>query len=169
MEEVWKRIQDFPDYEISNRGRIITYKQGKKAFIKPRLLKYGYYCVHLYVGGKRKACKIHRLVLVTFGDQQPPNTTVDHINRDRLDNRIENLRWATQEEQTLNTKPSYGENHHSNKLTEAQVLEILEKIKAQTQTQASIAREYGVKGCTISNIKAGRKWGYLNRSPDSPT
>lgn len=61
---------------------------------------YGYHMVH--IGRKNQNKKIHRLVADAFIPNPENKPTVDHINRDRLDNRVENLRWATTLEQSVN-------------------------------------------------------------------
>ena len=53
---------------------------------------------------KKKYYRIHRLVAETFIPNLENKNTVDHINRNRSDNRISNLRWADMQEQSRNTK-----------------------------------------------------------------
>lgn len=62
----------------------------------------GYYRVR--VDGK--IYRVHRLVAETFIPNPAGLPEIDHINRDRSDNRVENLRWATRSENTRNTKSS---------------------------------------------------------------
>ena len=50
-----------------------------------------------------KRYEVHRLVAETFIANPDGKPTVDHINRDRYDNRVENLRWSTQKEQVENS------------------------------------------------------------------
>ena len=50
-----------------------------------------------------KVYHVHRLVAETFIQNPENKPTVDHINRNRFDNRVENLRWATQKEQIDNS------------------------------------------------------------------
>lgn len=114
MTEVWKDIEGYEGYyQVSNLGRvksldrIVEYKDGKKCLHKSKLLVgtdngRGYLMVNLRKDGTRKSFLIHRLVAEAFIPNFDNKLTVDHINRDRADNRVENLRWATQLEQADN-------------------------------------------------------------------
>ena len=90
--EIWKRIQSFPNYEVSNFGNVrnvITKKMKKK-----RISNTGYYLVHLWFRKKRKACTVHRLVLSAFKGNYP-DLQCDHIDTNKLNNCVQNLRWVT--------------------------------------------------------------------------
>jgi hypothetical protein len=160
MEE-WKPIEECPDYQISNKGNVMSYKRNKEIVLKTVMSHRGYLSVKLSHYGVRKMYKVHQLVLKHFGPPQPPNTTPDHINRVKTENDIQNLRWATPEEQRENSVPAKGESHGSARLTEVQVIEIKRRLKEKAN-QAKLAKEYGVGLTQIKNIKAGKRWAYLN-------
>ena len=99
MTEIWKDIDGFPRYKISNLGRVKSYCMKEEKFLKPRPKK-NYQTVSL--GGHEKF--IHRLMLIAFKPNPNPDifTICDHINRNSMDNRLENLRWSTIQLNNLN-------------------------------------------------------------------
>ena len=100
LKEKWKEIKEFPGYEVSNLGNVRCFRnsQGKitKNFriLKPLLNKDGYYYVDLYNNRKQHHKRIHRLVLNAFVGEQP-NLVANHINGNKLDNKLSNLEWVT--------------------------------------------------------------------------
>jgi hypothetical protein len=98
--EVYKEIEGF-DYAIGNLGNVVNMKTDMK--LKPYYAKAGYKMICLYKDKKRKRKYIHRLLLETFKPVwNMRDLHVDHINRIRDDNSMENLRWVTRSENNLN-------------------------------------------------------------------
>jgi hypothetical protein len=95
-------IQGYPNYLIYPDGKVWSNKR-KGRFLKPILGKNGYYKVTLS-GDKTKIKNIHRLIAEHYIYNDDPITKifVDHINRIKTDNRLENLRWVTQTENNNN-------------------------------------------------------------------
>ena len=97
-EEIWKDVVGFPGYSVSNLGRI----KGKRGHIlKPSKDRYGYLCINIS-SDQKVTLRIHRLVALAFIPVIPTKDYVDHINRDKTNNTVENLRWVTQSENNLN-------------------------------------------------------------------
>lgn len=97
----WKPCHIFPDYYmVSSDGKVYSVRNRK--CISPAKDKSGYLYYVLCVGGERKTIKAHRLVAIAFIPNPDNKKTVDHINAIRTDNRVENLRWASLEEQWAN-------------------------------------------------------------------
>lgn len=116
MSDEWKNIPGFEGwYKIKEDGtvkrmeRVVIYPDGheqtyKEKIIKPHVDSCGYLSVSLSKNGKKKDIRIHLLLMRTFRpikNERELKLVVDHINRNRLDNRLENLRWTTQ---TVNVK-----------------------------------------------------------------
>lgn len=94
--EIWKEIEGFDNYQISNLCRVKNIKFNR--LVKPLLDNRGYIMVNLYKEGKMKRLSLHRLIAIAFIPNPENKPCIDHINTDRSDNRIENLRWCTQKE-----------------------------------------------------------------------
>lgn len=95
---MWKKIKDFENYEVSTDGEVrsLNYaRSGKCRIMKPQPNGNGYLCVGLSKNNKSHTKTIHRLVAEAFLSNPDNLRDVDHINGDRTDNRLENLRWCS--------------------------------------------------------------------------
>lgn len=97
--EEWKQYKN-TNYEVSSLGNVRNINGRIKS---QQLDKYGYLVTDLYIEGKRKNVKVHRLVAETFIPNPGNKPTVNHKNEIKTDNKVENLEWATVKEQN-----SYG-------------------------------------------------------------
>jgi HNH endonuclease/NUMOD4 motif len=97
--EVWKDIPGFQDYQISNLGRLRSriFRNNEKILCLQKDDR-GYSRFR----SKHGLIRIHKAVASAFLPNPDNKPEIDHINRDRSDNRLENLRWATRSENNLN-------------------------------------------------------------------
>ena len=108
---MWKIIQDFPNYSVSDTGEVRWNKRNR--LLTPMLSTSGYYYVQFCDSeGKHRTKYVHGLVASAFLEKKPGQTQVDHINGNKLDNRVSNLRWVTVSENVY----AYGyENRNKHK------------------------------------------------------
>jgi hypothetical protein len=98
--EIWKDIKGYEGvYQVSNLGRV---KNKQQLILSQSIDTNGYYKINLNKGGIRKTWGVHRLVAKAFIPNPENKYSVDHIDRDKLNNNLSNLRWATRQENTWN-------------------------------------------------------------------
>lgn len=93
-------IIDFPNYTINVNGDVTN---NKGLILKP-WLDNGYKRIGLCNENGKKFFLLHRLIAINFIDNPNNYETVDHVDRDRLNNNISNLRWASYSQQNQNKK-----------------------------------------------------------------
>jgi hypothetical protein len=99
MEE-FRLIETFPNYSVSNLGNVRNNKTGRILAKSPH--KSGYIQVQLFKDSTRTIRKIHRLVAEAFLEGFNPEMYIDHIDRDKLNNNVSNLRMVNPTESCLN-------------------------------------------------------------------
>lgn len=127
--EIWKDVVGYEGhYKVSSNGRVISLARNidngvSIYYSKPILLMQyisstGYCVVTLCKNAVCKKLRVHRLVAIAFIDNPENKQYIDHINTIRIDNRIENLRWVTRSENSLNPiTRKRNSNCHKGKLT----------------------------------------------------
>lgn len=88
MEE-WKQIEGYPNYWVSNKGRVKSDK-----ILNPVITPAGYERVGIYYNGNIKQCLVHRLVAQAFIPNEDNKPTVLHKDKNKLNNNVENLEWS---------------------------------------------------------------------------
>ena len=99
----WQDLIDYEDtYEIFTEYPYVIRKKSTGKELKETLTGSGYY----YVGLNRHLFRKHRLIAKQFIPNPDNLPYVDHINRDKTDNHLSNLRWCTNSENALNKSSS---------------------------------------------------------------
>ncbi|MBO7732707.1 MAG: NUMOD4 motif-containing HNH endonuclease [Methanobrevibacter sp.] len=98
MDEVWKTISGYEEYEISTLGRVKSHKKHRgtyERYLKPRVVKDGYLMVALYRNNKCTNKQVHRLVAEAFLEKPLNTTEINHIDGNKTNNCVNNLEWIT--------------------------------------------------------------------------
>lgn len=169
-QEEWRAIVGYPGYEVSNLGRVRSYRKTGLGGLRdtPRPVKpmgnRGYLVVNLWNSGELKTKKIYRLVCESFIG--PSDLPVNHINGKKDDNRLCNLEYVTPSENAMHSARVLGNGRgtkvNTAKLSEAEVLEIARRC-ATGESSATIAEDYGVTRGTVCSVGRGGIWAWLTR------
>ena len=93
----WRQIQDVPGYQVSDIGQVRRAIPGTSTrvgrMLKPQVNEDGY--LHLMI--RRKKLKIHTAVLTAFVGPRPEGHEARHLDDDKANNRLWNLRWGTRQ------------------------------------------------------------------------
>jgi hypothetical protein len=105
MHEEWRTIAEFPDYQVSNFGRVKSFKRGGEIIIRqcPRSQRVKYLSVNLYAA-RRSTLNVHQLVASTFLGSCPEGHEVLHGSAGILDNSVSNLSYGSHSENKLNQR-----------------------------------------------------------------
>jgi hypothetical protein len=115
----YRRVEGFEDYIVSNYGEVFsTKKYNRKEWreLKMGFNNWGYKQIDLREDSKRKTFTVHVLVGNAFVGKRTGEMTFDHIDRDKLNNKSDNIRLATRSEQSINKNL-----HKSNKLKQRNI------------------------------------------------
>ena len=100
--EDWRVLTDYPNYSVSSFGNVRNDKTGQ--ILKGSIDSNGYLRVSLYKEKKQYTKKIHTLVGGVFLENPENKYSIDHVNQNKIDNNVSNLRYATKIEQGRNRK-----------------------------------------------------------------
>ena len=151
-----KAIDGFENYIIREDGLVTNTDTGHSTF-GSNSGRYTLIC--LRKGGKQYRKYAHRLLAEAFMPNPDGKRTVNHINGDKSDNRLENLEWATHSE---NQKHAYKEGlkvpaRGAAKITEGCAQMIKDLINAG-MAQKLVAMLVGLDPSSVSKIANGRQW-----------
>ena len=181
MEETFRVIKDFTDYQISDLGRVKTisrkirylhgvtkkehFRQSEERFLKVQYNNVtGYKFYQLYKDKKMYNKTIHRLVAESFytkgfGD------SVNHIDGNKHNNTLVNLEWCSNEynheHATKTGLKAKGERIGSSKLNDNCVIAI-KYFLAQGLSHTELSKAFNISRATISLISEGKSWRHIS-------
>lgn len=99
--EVWKNIDGYCGlYQISNYGRVKSFKSGQPKILKQKTNNKGYKWIVLSLNGEQKNLLIHRLVALHFLDNKNNLRIINHIDENPSNNNVSNLEWCSYSDNT---------------------------------------------------------------------
>lgn len=163
--ELWKPVDRFTNYEVSNRGRVRNVTRNH--ILKQGTFKQGYKYVTLSDNTYKKTLSVHRLVAYAFIPNLENKPQVNHLNNISDDNRVLNLEWVTHQENMDHGKLvkafPQGVNAFNSKLTDRQVRQIV--IDSKSMSEPQMSKKYNVSEPAIRSILTGNTWRHITGIP----
>lgn len=135
MIEIWANIPNNEDYQVSNLGKVCSYKNGKRKILKGWIQNTGYLTVSL----NNKKVSVHRLVAETFIHKPRGKNIVNHIDGNKLNNNFCNLEWCTTQE---NINHAFKSGLMDNAINQMKLKKIRAKKIGQFNEQWTLLKEY---------------------------
>lgn len=152
-----KEIKDFPGYTITDDGKVISYKFKEPRIMKTWLQKSGYENIKLCKENHTYHFLIHRLVAEAFIPNPNNLPEVNHKNKIRNDNRVENLEWCPRKENLYDSYSTLSQirNFKECLLVNSETKEIIGDFKSISAAAKYASENFGCsKSGMIRNYKS---------------
>lgn len=160
--EEWRPIEGYEGYQVSNYGRVKSFRQHKPRILRPHINPDSYLVVRFYEKSRYKRLTVHRLVAEAFIPNPDNKRDVNHLDGCKINACASNLEWATRSENMRHAfdtglnKAQCGEENGMAKLKNSDVVYIRENPEGLTLEQ--LAREFGIAPANVSLIQCGKTY-----------
>jgi len=156
----WKKIKKYPNYEISDAGKIRISKSQKQ--LKPGIGSHGYLNVVLSKNNCHETKTIHSLVAEAFLGIRPEKCICHHKDGNKLNNKLSNLEYISYRSNLIHAlnsglNPSRGSGNFHAKLKESEVW-LIKKLLHYKVKQILIAKMFLTSPQNINHIAKNRRW-----------
>ena len=166
MNEEWREVVGFSDYEVSSQGRFrrVTGGQGAKAGLVLRwhvCVSTAYPTIRFFKDGKQSARCVHQVVAQAFHGPRPEGMQVRHLDGNTMNCNASNLSYGTAvengQDKVRHGRSSYGEKNPKAKLT-ADGAAAVRTAKAAGESAKDISARFGLSPSTVHRIATGKYW-----------
>lgn len=157
---IWKDVNGYEGlYLVSRDGQIKGIKSGK--ILKQCVAKSGYKIVGLCSHGVRKNVQVHRIIALAFLQNSQNKPEVNHKDGCKTNNAIENLEWATRQENSQHAFENGLMNLSNIKLTPNDVKKIRKRYFLDKKTYNQIAEEFNLSLSHVEGVVLKHRWKWL--------
>lgn len=179
--EIWKPVTHIKGktskkYAVSSKGRLASYdKNIEDRYVLKQHLNGGFPMATIHVEGKSKALFSHQAIGASFLKKHSPKCKfVIHLDHNKANNDISNLKWATKDEQVEHSKKSpyvlqaaarkVYTGATARKLDEKKVIALKKEIwnPKRKASLKQIAAKYGIAEMNLYRIKSGELWFHVH-------
>lgn len=167
----WTWVPEYESrYMVSRTGCVVSFARATPRFLSAQKANSGYLRVQLWKKGICSVRSVHDLVLSAFVSERPQGLVCNHKDGNKLNNIVSNLEWVTRSENVRHSLDTLGnrhgnfshhvrgEDHHSAKLTEEDVVDIRNLYVPHSFGIRRIAKMYGVRPYTVYLIVNNLSW-----------
>lgn len=171
MVEEWRNIEieGLYPYQVSNLGRVkalpkvVEYVDGRKRKYSesPIILRpdtKGYFQVQLYNSTRSREYRVHQLVARAFISNPDNKPQVNHKDGNRRNNRVDNLEWCTEKENTLDAIKRGTMYKPAKKISDLEAKAIIQLSEEGVLTQKQIGNKFGLAQAQVSRIVNKNCW-----------
>ena len=170
--ETWKPIKNFPGYDISDYGRVRTWRdsQGRTygrsmshIITQDKAKHGGYPSVRIVKNGHYKHLCVHKLVLESFRSERKKGFECRHLDGNPQNNHLDNLAWGTSLENKNDIRRHGGHMNRgvfngNSKINEKIVAEIKHLLEQRNLSQSRIAKQFKISQPHVCGINKNRYW-----------
>lgn len=166
VHEEWKPVVGYEGfYEVSSLGRVRSTSVSRGRVLRPHRTGKGYHGVSLWHQNRAKHAKIAHLVAAAFIGPRPSGYQVNHIDGNKVNNRVANLEYVTGQENCRHAREvlgfdNRGEKMGWSKLTVRDVLEIRRRL-ASGESRRLIVKDFPVTARHVYDIGKRRTWKHV--------
>ena len=168
MKEIWKVVPYANKYKVSNFGRLVGVT-GK--ILRTRKNACGYFVINIHTSpeGKLKTYSVHKIVMESFRGERKAGYTINHIDGNKENNRLENLEYVSHLENMrhafkmgLVPKDNFlGTRNPKCKLSEKDVIRIRRLYSTGRYKQSDLSKIFSVDQTQISCIVLRKSWRHI--------